>query len=55
MALGEILFMEEIKQLNQIFLFLCMSIYFLSTHILAILNLCACSRKQIVLALYRGA
>jgi hypothetical protein len=32
-----------------------MSIYSLSTHILIILNLCACSRKQIFYAVYRIA
>jgi hypothetical protein len=29
------------------FLFSCMPIYFLSTHILVVLNLCICGRKQI--------
>jgi hypothetical protein len=29
------------------FLFSCMPIHFLSSHVTAILNLCACSRKQI--------
>jgi hypothetical protein len=29
-----------------------MSIHFLSMHILIILNLCACSRKQIFYAVY---
>jgi hypothetical protein len=32
-----------------------MPIYFLSTHVLIILNLCACSRKQIFYAVYHTA
>jgi hypothetical protein len=39
--------MEEIKHLNKIFLFPFIPIYFLSSHIPVILNLCACNRKQI--------
>jgi hypothetical protein len=35
----------EIKHLNQIFLFPCMSNHFLSTYILVILNLCACCEE----------
>jgi hypothetical protein len=53
---GEILYLWEIKHLNQIFfLFPCMSINFFATHILAILNLCTCSRKLIFYAEYRIA
>ena len=37
------------KILNIRFLFPCMSIHFLSTHILVILNLCVCKRKHIFL------
>jgi hypothetical protein len=32
-----------------------MSIYFLLTHILVILNLCACNSKQILYIVYRIA
>jgi hypothetical protein len=38
--------MEEIKHLINFFLFLCMLIYFLLSHIVVVLNLWACSRKQ---------
>jgi hypothetical protein len=46
------IFMGEIKHLNQIFLFPCMSINFLSTRILVILNLCTYSRKLIFYVAY---
>jgi hypothetical protein len=46
---------EENKVFKSDFLFLCMSINFISTHILVNLNLCTCNRKLIFYAAYRIA
>jgi hypothetical protein len=49
-VVGGILYLWENKTFKSDFLFPCMSIYFLSAHILDILNLCTCSIKLIFYA-----